>query len=376
MQEKPNIADQELINAIERGYELSISSLTFLPIGADPRASVYEVSTEDNQRYFLKVRLGALHPPAYLVPHLLYQNGIEQVIAPLAVASNGVSPGGVSSDGMNSDEDVAALWQTLPGRSYSLILYPFVDGQTGFSAQLTTNEWHRLGQILARIHGTALPEEQLGGIRREDFSLHPKLPPMLTQINELVAQVEAGNRQLSDLQHQALFAFWQEKREEINGIIARTIELGRQSRQRAKPLVPCHADFHTFNVLVESELDGPERALTIVDWDETLLAPVERDLMFVIGQSAGLIKVDDQNQAAFLEGYVSEGGCAAEQIDPAITAFYRYEWVVQEIGEYGSLVFFDEEFGEETRADALNEFKELFSPGNVVEGAYRSDIAR
>jgi spectinomycin phosphotransferase len=42
--------------------------------------------------------------------------------------------------------------------------------------------------------------------------------------------------------------------------------------------VLCHADLHTWNVLV----DGDGR-LWLVDWDEAILAPRERDLMFLVG---------------------------------------------------------------------------------------------
>ena len=53
------------------------------------------------------------------------------------------------------------------------------------------------------------------------------------------------------------------------------VELGKWARL---PLVLCHADLHAWNVLLDTD-----RQLWLVDWDETILAPKERDLMFVVG---------------------------------------------------------------------------------------------
>lgn len=58
-----------------------------------------------------------------------------------------------------------------------------------------------------------------------------------------------------------------------------------------------------------------------------------------------------------------------------ILAFYRYEWVVQEIAEFGKQVLRSEDGGEITRQDGLRHFRALFDPGDVVETAYRADGA-
>ena len=56
----------------------------------------------------------------------------------------------------------------------------------------------------------------------------------------------------------------------------------------------CHADIHTANILIT-----PEQDMVIVDWDDTLLAPKERDLMFVLGGDA----FQTREVRLFLEGY-------------------------------------------------------------------------
>jgi spectinomycin phosphotransferase len=90
--------------------------------------------------------------------------------------------------------------------------------------------------------------------------------------------------------------------------------------------VLCHADLHTWNVLG----DGDAR-LWLVDWDEAILAPRERDLIFVVGGIArGLVRPGDTGR--FFQGY----GEAA--IDPRLLAYYRAGWAVQDIAAYGEQV--------------------------------------
>jgi spectinomycin phosphotransferase len=95
-----------------------------------------------------------------------------------------------------------------------------------------------------------------------------------------------------------------------------------------------------------------------VDWDETILAPKERDLMFVIG-GIGRGLVSPQETASFLEGY----GEAA--IDQRALLYYRYAWAAQDMGAYAEEAF-SPHLGEPARRDAARGFMSLFEPGNIV----------
>jgi hypothetical protein len=46
---------------------------------------------------------------------------------------------------------------------------------------------------------------------------------------------------------------------------------------------------------------------------------------------------------------------------------------VQEIGDYGERVFMPSDAGDETWADSVRGFRQLFDPGDVVDGAYQAD---
>ena len=135
--------------------------------------------------------------------------------------------------------------------------------------------------------------------------------------------------------------------------------LGEEARSHAHPGVICHADIHAWNVLV-----APSGDFAIVDWNETVLAPRERDLMFVDGGPGG----KDQDADSFFSGY------GVVEVDPVVLAYYRYEWVVQELADFGRRAR-SRDLGDATRSEALGFLRIIFEPGQVVEGALRAGAA-
>jgi spectinomycin phosphotransferase len=127
--------------------------------------------------------------------------------------------------------------------------------------------------------------------------------------------------------------------------------------------VLCHADIHTNNLLVE-----PNGALWVVDWDETRLAPRERDLMFVIGGISASF-INPQQEAWCRAGY---GPIA---INPLALAYYRYAWALSDIGDFAAQVVLRPDLGPVSREAALNACMGLFAPGEIVAIAGRSSAA-
>ena len=68
------------------------------------------------------------------------------------------------------------------------------------------------------------------------------------------------------------------KRDEITHLIERAQELALELQSKHLEFVLCHTDIHGGNILIS---DNNE--LYIVDWDDPILAPKERDLMFIGG---------------------------------------------------------------------------------------------
>jgi spectinomycin phosphotransferase len=328
MLERPDLPDATILACVRASYGIPVVEIDFLPLGNDSSAWAYRAWTADGPPYFLKVKKGGVDKPSVLVPRYLRDSGIEQVIAPLPTRAGELA---TSVD------------------SFSVILYPFIEGRIGMEVGLSASQWIAFGSLLKQIHSSPVPAALSRHLRRETFT--PKWGPV---VKELQHQITADEYE-SPLQRE-LAAFWKARDEEIRRILHRAAELGRMLQLTSPELILCHADIHTANVLIDA---GGQ--LFIVDWDETILAPKERDLMFVVGATA---------EELFFRGY----GTTA--IDPVTLAYYRYEWVVQEIGDFGERVFLMPKLGQETQRDALRGFRDLFQPGDVVQAACASDPLR
>ena len=125
---------------------------------------------------------------------------------------------------------------------------------------------------------------------------------------------------------------------------------------RSPEFVLCHADIHRANIILDAA-----GALHIVDWDDTVLAPKERDLMFFIDDGFSADASD-----AFLTGY----GDAA--VDPLALAYYKTDWVMQEFADYGERVFLTNELSADELALATREFARLFERDGVIDRARRA----
>jgi spectinomycin phosphotransferase len=155
--------------------------------------------------------------------------------------------------------------------------------------------------------------------------------------------------------------FWRERREQIHLLADRADDLGRRLAATSPPLLLCHADIHTANLLIDA---GGK--IWVVDWDEVVLAPRERDLMFVAGGGISDRWVGRQDEEHFFQGY------GPVELDPPALAYYRYAWAVSDIGAYGEQVFLRPDLGPIDRKESAEILKGLFKPGEIVEKALAS----
>jgi spectinomycin phosphotransferase len=122
---------------------------------------------------------------------------------------------------------------------------------------------------------------------------------------------------------------------------------------------------HTGNLIVDDA-----SAVWVFDWDEVVLAPKERDLMFSVGGGISEELVSPDATARFLEGY------GPVEIDEQALAYYRHAWAVQDVGGYAWRVLLDQSATEPQRQDAADILIGLFKPGEIVDlAADRSDDA-
>lgn len=327
MREKPNLRDDKILACLREQYNLAVTELTFLPLGFDSAVGVYRVQAADGQQYFLKVRRGPVAESALRVARFLKDQGIAQVVAPLA------TPAG-------------RLWEQV--EQFTLVLYPFIEGKSGMDVGLSDRQWTEFGMALHKLHTTRLPPELASQVRVEDFVPNPSSAAVIRDL-----QATTHERASEHPTEQALFAFWREKREVIGQVLERAEALGRQLREKAPEMVLCHADIHTANTLLTED-----RRLFIVDWDQPIFAPKERDLMFVIDDVVG----DSRTTACFFQGY------GETEVDALTLAYYRYEWAVQDIGAFAAQVL-EEGGSDQSKQEGLHWFKVQFGPGNSVDTA-------
>ena len=329
MLEPPDIALDDLIERARTRFAIPVNAVTFLPIGNDDAAWAFRLSGGEGT-WFLKVLARSVDAASLEVPRHLAEHGIGHLLAPIPTAT-----------GDSFDE----------GEPHNLILYPFIDGESGGDIGLTTAQQTELGRVVRRIHEFPAPADLARSMRRERF-----VPPGVEASRRVGSAVRSGS--FDDRFPRSMAAFWLGHRREIDHIVERAEALGVEARTRAWDPVICHADIHAWNVLVERSGE-----FVVVDWDETLLAPRERDLMFVDGGVGGL-----QNDGrAFFAGY------GPVEVDPVVMAYYRFDWVVQELASYGDRVL-TSGVGDATKAEAVDLLVSLFDPGNVVDAAHRAEV--
>ena len=328
---KPDLADDLISACVHDGFGLPVSKVAFLPLGADVNSAVYRVTVEDGTSYFLKLRRGSTDDVSMAIPALLYAQGIRSVMAPIATTAQTLS---------------------VNRHGFQWMLYPFFEGTNGFEAGLSQAQWVTLGASLKAIHTARLPALLLGHVPREDYTPRWRALVKLFQV-----QVEQST--FDDPLAARLAAFWIAKRDEIRAIVERAEQLAQVLTGRDVELVLCHADLHAGNVLL-----GAHDALAIVDWDTLIVAPKERDLMFV-GAGIGDVWNTALEEAWFYQGY------GPAMLDPHALAYYRYERIVADIAAYAEQLF-GVVGSVDDRAEGLRQLMGQFDPNSVVEIAHRS----
>ena len=310
-------------------YELRVRSATFLPLGYDLNAAVYKIITEEGTAYFLKARFGPVDESGLIVPWALAERGIRNVLAPLQTRSG-------------------ELWCFCD--ECSLVLYPFIAGRNAMVAGMDDDQWREFGSTLQAVHSSGLAEELRGRLPIETFALPSA--SLVRHILELTETPEFENSVAAQFA-----AFWQEHATRIDEMVARAEALGRQLQSRSFDHVLCHADIHAANILVHE--DGQ---ISLIDWDGPMVAPKERDLLFVVGSTIARV-VEPREEELFFAGY------GPVDIDPEALIYYRYERIVQDIGEIGRSVLLDPSPSDRMRAEESRLARSFFAPGGDINHA-------
>jgi spectinomycin phosphotransferase len=324
-------SDKRIIDCLSVHYGIEVITLTFLPLGADMNASVYRAETQEQQSYFVKIKKNH-HHSSIAIMDLLLKAGIEQIIPPL---------------------------KTLHGQralhidDFTIIVYPFIDGQDGFNRSLTDDQRLILGKTLRQIHDIDVPTSIQHHIRRETYS------PKWRKAVRLLFSHEKSN-QTDDELAVKLWAYIKKNLEPINRLVDRADQVANTLHHEPLKFVLCHSDIHGGNILMDKE-----NHTYIVDWDEPIMAPKERDLMF-IGGGVDNIWNKPHEEEIFYEGY------GKTEVNMTALTYYRHERIVEDIALFSQEVLFTQAKNED-KLVMCKHFMGMFEPRGVVEIAFETD---
>lgn len=333
---KPDLKDEKIIACLRDAYGLTVEKIAFLPLGADFNTAVYRITTSTQTDYFLKLRSGEFLEASVSVPKYLADLGVKQVIAPLATKTG-------------------QLWTSLA--SFKAILYPYVEGHNGVETKLSEDQWVQFGAAIKKLHSTDIPSRITKDIPRETFSSkwRETVKAFLIRIaNEVFEESVAVKMAL----------FLKSKSSEILRLVERAEKLAITIQKQPLEYILCHADMHGWNLIVDKE-----DALYIVDWDTLIFAPVERDLMFIGAGiwDSGLTATEEES--LFYQGY------GQTKINQDALCYYRFERIIQDIGDYCEYIFLSDEGGDD-RMQCFEHLQPVFLPNGAIDRAYQSDKTR
>ncbi len=333
MLKKPDLQDESLIACLRNEYGLRGAQVTFLPLGADLNTAVYRATTEDGMVYFVKLRWGLFDETSVSLPKFLADLGIKQIIAPLVTKTG-------------------QLWANL--EAFKVILYPFVAGNDGYQVRLANHHWGEFGAALKNIHTTEIPPSLTGRIRPENYS-----PQWRKIVKKFLKRIE--DEIYDDAVAQRCATVLRTKRDEILDLVGRADQLALSLQVRSPEFIVCHSDIHAGNILI-----GEDDAIYIVDWDDPILAPKERDLMYIGGGLMGAWFTPQEEESLFYRSY------GQTPIDPTAMAYYRYERIIQDFAVFCEQLLLTTDDAED-REQSLQYLKSNFLPNSTIEIAYKSD---
>jgi spectinomycin phosphotransferase len=265
---------------------------------------------------------------------LLHNEGIQQVLSPLSTKGN---------------------QQTVCIDNFTLIVYPFIQGQDGFSRNLTNDQWIILGKTLRHIHDYQLPPLIKDHVKKESYS-----PQWRDAVRSVYHYIETEPK-IVDETALKLLTFMKKYRHTIERLVNCAEQLAQIIQKQSPELVLCHSDIHAGNVLI-----AENGALFIVDWDQPIMAAKERDLMF-IGAGVANTWNNPHEEELFYAGY------GKTNINKEILTYYRHERIVEDIAIYSQELLLTTEGGAE-REVMYKHFTDMFEPRNVVEIAFKNRL--
>jgi spectinomycin phosphotransferase len=312
----------DLLEGLHLRYGVLATELRLLTDGLDEAARTFRVGVGNGPDLALRLAAGDPRPVTYLVPLHLRDSGVDAVVAPLPTMTGEAF---VKVDGLT--------WS----------LYPFVDGADGWTHGMDEQDWHNLGSALRAVHDVP-PADAV--VPREAFDV--------TRYDGLTAWNAASRQVGPDDPRRDFAAVWQEHEPTAGAMLDQMRVLAPLLRRRPRQDVLCHGDLHPGNLLIGA--DG----IHIIDWGDVLLAPRERDFIYV--PDDGTAEDAQVLASSFFRGY----GLRQAQVDWPTLAYYRCERVVQDVIGWAETVLGANEMDGAEVERAVHWLRMVFVPGDDV----------
>ncbi len=333
MLDKQSLSDQCIIDHLHTDYGIKATTLTLIPLGADMNALVYKAQTHDQLSYFIKLKRGPHNDIGVIIQLLLHDAGIPQIITPIKTKHG---------------------QPTHRIDNFTLIVYPFIENQDGFKCSLTSDQWVTFGKALRQVHEFDLPPLIKNQIKQETYC-----PKWRKAVRSIYAYIDTQPK-IADEVALKLLAFMKKQKKIVLRLVNRAEQLEQKIQSQSPEFVLCHSDIHGGNILIAND-----SALYIVDWDQPIMAPKERDLMF-IGGSVGNVWNAPDEEMLFYKGY------GKTEINREIFSYYRHERIVEDIALYNQQLLLTTDGGK-NRAEIYKQFIDMFEPRGVVDIAFNTD---
>jgi spectinomycin phosphotransferase len=311
----PSIDERSLTQVLHREYGLRVERLTFLKKAWV--ANCYAADCAGRARYFCKFYGDARQAHAYardvdFYLSLTYALATEQILPTIACPVQTLNKSfSVCFDG------------------HLLILFHWIEGQTLGFGPLPDDVLPRLGTLVGTLHAstpqiTTLkpPHEQF------DIPFYADLVNGLDTLHHITPTHTFGQQELSRL--------LLPRRDAILRLLDRLQDLAARTKARDREQVICHTDLHGGNLIRDDR-----GTLYILDWEGTVLAPPEHDLIFCAW--------DDRFWDLFLPSYQRAFG--PTHLDSTAFGFYLTRRNLEDLADFIVRILYEQNGDEQDRVD-------------------------
>jgi len=206
---------------------------------------------------------------------------------------------------------------------FQIALFNLIPGKTAQEQKLTAEQLESLGGLLAQVHQskTIIGEYSV----KENFEIPFK--DRLLPIFDVMSKT-TGN---STKYETRLKLFLEPHRQKFMQELDRLEKLQRKVKTVRLEFVNCHGEPSPGNILSSS--DGE---IHLLDWDDPIFAPKEKDLLFFKDNIESVMK----GYSVFSQDTV---------IDQDVLEFYGHLWNLGEIAYYGGKILFENHSDERNR---------------------------